>query len=142
MASFVPFSLGEDMAEGAVDFDTHSFKCMVVTSAYNPLQTHTKRSDVTNEVSGTGYTAGGAAITATVSRASGITSISWSTVTFTAADWASAGRRAIIYRDRGGASSADEYIFCADFGVDKPTTGLDYEVSFPSALTITVPTGT
>ncbi len=36
---------------------------MLVTSAYTPNQdTHTKRSDITNEVTGTGYTAGRATL--------------------------------------------------------------------------------
>jgi hypothetical protein len=47
----------------SIDLDTDTIKVLLVTSAYTPDQdAHTKRSDVTNEVSGTGYTAGGATL--------------------------------------------------------------------------------
>ena len=67
MASLIYNSAIDDMAKGAIDFDTDTFKVMLVTSTYVANKdTHTKRSDVTNEVSGTGYTAGGADSSCTV----------------------------------------------------------------------------
>ena len=52
-----------DVMNGSIDLDTDTIKVLLVTSAYTPDQdTHTKHSDVTNEVSGTGYTAGGATL--------------------------------------------------------------------------------
>ena len=48
----------------ALDMDNDTFKCMLVTASYTPnFETHTNKSDVTNEVSGTGYTAGGETLT-------------------------------------------------------------------------------
>ena len=68
MASFIFNSALRDEATGALDYDTDTFKVMLCTSTYTPNKdTHTKRSDVTNEVSGTGYTAGGNTVTVTVS---------------------------------------------------------------------------
>jgi hypothetical protein len=50
----------DDLARNNIDFDTDTFKAMLVTSSYTPNKdTHDKRDDVTNEVAGTGYTAGG-----------------------------------------------------------------------------------
>lgn len=47
-----------------VDFDDTNVKLMLATSSYTPApDTHDYKDDVTNEVSGTGYTAGGAAVT-------------------------------------------------------------------------------
>lgn len=47
----------------AVDFLSDTIKCALATSSYSPnLDTHEVFSDVTNEVSGTGYTAGGATL--------------------------------------------------------------------------------
>lgn len=143
MASFLPFSLGEDIARGAVDFDTNSFKLMLVTSSYTPLQTHKKRSDITNEVSGTGYTAGGQATVCTVNRA---TDNATTTITFGNVTWASpvdsfTARRGWIYRDRGGASSADELVCCLDFGAGVAANGTSYTVTISGSIGLTIPTG-
>mgnify|MGYP000402675218 CR=1 FL=1 len=63
MASLIYNSAVRDEAVGNIDFDTDTFYGMLVTSTYTPNKdTHTKRSDVTNEVTGTGYTAGGMAV--------------------------------------------------------------------------------
>ena len=46
------------------DWDTDTIKVMLTTSLYTPDQdTHDFKNDVTNEVTGTGYTAGGQALT-------------------------------------------------------------------------------
>lgn len=143
MASFCPFSLGEDVANGAVIFGTHSFKLMLVTSSYSPSQGDTKRSSVeAAEVSGTGYTAGGIAVTCTVSRASGVTSLTWSSPTWASPVSGFTARRGWIYRTRGGASSADELVACLDFGAGVAANGTSFTVSITSASTLTVPTGT
>lgn len=56
-------SARKELADGTIDLDTNTIKLMLVTSAYTPNRaTHTKRSDVTNEVSGTGYTTGGVTV--------------------------------------------------------------------------------
>ena len=59
MASLIYNSAIFDASTGAIDFDTDTFKMMLVTSSYTAAKTHMKRNAVTNEVSGTGYTAGG-----------------------------------------------------------------------------------
>lgn len=139
MASILPFSLGEDIARGAVDFDTDSFKVMLTTATYTPTQSHAKRSDVTNEVSGTGYSAGGLAITCTVSRASGVTSATFASVVWAAPTNGFTARYAVIYKARGGASSADELVAIVDFGSGVAANGTTYTFTPSSALTITVP---
>lgn len=46
-----------------IDFDSDTIKMLLTTSAYTPdFDAHDYRDDVTNEVSGTGYTAGGATL--------------------------------------------------------------------------------
>jgi len=78
---------------GALDLDTDTIKVMLVTSSYTADQdAHTKRSDITNEVSGTGYTAGGAslankAVTADNTDNEGVfdaDDLTWSSSTITA----------------------------------------------------------
>lgn len=113
----------EDLNEGTIDPDTDTFKAMLVTSAYTPNKdTHTKRSDVTDEVSGTGYVAGGQTVTVTVvpdlvnDRLDLSISVpTWLASTITA-------RGIVIYKSRGGAASADELVAHGDFGADVSTT--------------------
>jgi hypothetical protein len=106
---------------GAIDLDTDTIKVMLVTSAYTPDQdAHDKRDDVTGEVEGTGYDAGGAAlankaVTADNTDNEGVfdaDDLVWANSDITA-------RGAVIYKARGGAASADELIAYIDFGEDK-----------------------
>lgn len=136
MASLVYNSAVDDMARGLIDFDTDTFKAMLVTSAYTPNKdTHDKRDDITNEVTGTGYTAGGTTCAVTVTKDTTndkvtitLGSVSWSSSTITA-------RGCVYYKSRGGASSADEIVAYNDFGGDVATTGGTFSVA---ASTITL----
>lgn len=130
MASLIYNSFLEDVAKGAIDCDTDTFKTLLVTSTYTPNQdTHDKRDDVTNEVTGTGYTAGGATTACTVAKD---TTNNKTTLTFAAASWATStitARGAVIYKSRGGASSADELVAYVDFGNDVSSSGATFSVS-------------
>jgi hypothetical protein len=136
MASLVYNSAVDDMARGLIDFDSDTFKAMLVTSTYSPNKdTHDKRDDVTNEVTGTGYTAGGTTCAVTVTKDTAndkvtitLGSVSWSSSTITA-------RGCVYYKSRGGASSADEIVAYNDFGGDVSTTGGTFSVA---ASTITL----
>lgn len=124
MASLIFNSALRDEAIGSIDFDTDTFKVMLVTSAYTPNKdTHTKRSDVTNEAAGTGYSAGG--VVSAVSVAAVDTANDRVVITFGAVNWPGASitaRGAVYYKSRGGASSADELIAYDDFGADITST--------------------
>lgn len=136
MASLIYNSAIDDMARGAIDFDTDTFKAMLVTSSYTPdKDTHTKRSNVTNEVTGTGYTAGGVTSAVTVTKDTAndkvtiqFGSISWATSTITA-------RGCVYYKSRGGASSADELVAYNDFNADVSSSGGTFSIA---ASTITL----
>ena len=130
MASLIYNSAIDDMARGAIDADTDSFKAMLVTSSYTPNKdTDLKRSAVTNEVSGTGYTAGGVASVCTVTKDTANDKV---TLSFAAVSWASStitARALVIYKSRGGASSADELVCYVDFGSDVSSTGGTFSVT-------------
>lgn len=90
-------------------------KVLMVTDTHTPnFDTHDFRNDITNEVSGTGYSAGGAAITSTeVTLSSG-------TLTFDGADvsWASstiANAMAAVLYTNVGADTTDQLILLSDF---------------------------
>lgn len=96
-----------------IDWGSDTPYCMLTTSTYTPNQdTHDYKDDVTNEVSGTGYTAGGAAITTPTVTYTGATNIfmldgddvSWTTSTITA-------RTAVVY-DRTPATDATRPLVC------------------------------
>lgn len=130
MSSLIFNSALDDAARGAIDWDTDSFKCLLVTSAYAPNKdTHLKRSDVTNEVSGTGYTAGGAAATVGVTKDTAndridisLGAVSWASSTITA-------RGAVYYKSRGGAASADELVAYIDFLSDIISTSGNFALT-------------
>jgi hypothetical protein len=121
---------------GNILVNSNTFKCMLVTSSYTQNKgTHAARSDITNEVSGTGYTAGGA--TCTVSGAVDttnhryditITGPSWTTSTITA-------RQMIVYKSTGTAST-DYLVGAIDFGSDVTSTASTFQVTVTSPLRI------
>ena len=136
MASLIYNSAIDDMARGAIDFDTDTFKALLVSSAYTPNKdTHDKRDDVTNEATGTGYTAGGVTTACTVTKDTAndrvtlqFAAVSWATSTITA-------RALVIYKSLGGASSADALVAYNDFGSDVSSTSGTFSVA---ASTITL----
>lgn len=140
MADVIYNAFKKYLMNGAVDLDTDSIKCMLVTSTYAPNQdTHSFRSDVTNEVSGTGYTAGGSALTtkAVTQDNTGNTGVfdaddvTWSTSTITA-------RGAVLYKSRGGASSADEIIAYFDFTADKSSSAGNFTIQWAAGGIMTL----
>jgi hypothetical protein len=136
MASLIYNSAIDDMARNNIDFDTNTFKAMLVTSSYTPNKdTHDFRNDVTNEVTGTGYTAGGVTTACTVTKDTAndrvtlqFAAVSWATSTITA-------RALVIYKSLGGASSADALVAYNDFGSDVSSTAGTFSVA---ASTITL----
>ena len=135
MASIIYNSMLHDITTGAIDFDTDTFKCMLVTSSYVPSKSHAKRSDITNEVTGTGYTTGGNTATATVSainNTSNLQDIAWSITSWTSSTITARG--AVIYKYRGGASTADELVGYLDFTTDQSSSGGTFTVTVGTPL--------
>ncbi len=113
-----------DEAMGNVNYNADSFKVMLLTTTAIPHKDNwSRRDNVTNEVSGDGYTAGGTPCTVSVGSTDTtndrvditLGAVTWPTSTITA-------KFAVYYKSRGGASSADELIACIDFGADVTTT--------------------
>jgi hypothetical protein len=135
MASLIYNSAIDDMARNNIDFDTNTFKAMLVTSSYTPdKDTHDKRDDVTNEATGTGYTAGGVTTACTVTKDTAndrvtlqFAAVSWATSTITA-------RALVIYKSTGTAST-DNLVAYNDFGSDVSSTAGTFSVA---ASTITL----
>lgn len=132
MADIIYNSFKRDIMNGAIDLDTDAINVMLVTSTYVPDQDlHTKRSDITNEVVGTGYVAGGSALAGKAVTVDNVDNegmfdandLAWTTSTITA-------RGAVLYKARGGASSADELICYLDFVSDKISTAGTFTIQW------------
>lgn len=131
MADIIYNSFKKKIMDGSIDLDTDTIKVALVTSSYTPNQdTHDFFDDVTNEVSGTGYTAGGAslankAVTADNTDNEGVfdaDDVTWSTSTITA-------RGAVIYKSTGTASTS-ALICYLDFGSDKTSTAGNFTIAW------------
>lgn len=134
MASLIYNKFLDNVVRGSFNFASDTFKVMLVTSSYTPNKdTHEDRADVTNEVSGTGYTTGGTATTPTITLD---TSNDRVDLTFSNVSWASAtitARAAVIYKSTGTAST-DLLVAYVDFGSDVSSTNAAFAVTFSSAL--------
>jgi hypothetical protein len=123
-----------------IDLDTDTIKVMLTTSTYTPDQdAHQYKSSVTNEVTGTGYTAGGATITSPAVSYTGGTN----TFAFAGANVAWAGstitaRYAVIYDSTPGTDATRPLIGYVDFGVDVATTSGTLTLTWDAAGVFTV----
>lgn len=133
MANVIYNNFKKLIMNGGVDLDTDTIKVALVTSSYTPDQdAHDFFDDVTNEVSGTGYTAGGAtlgskAVTADNTDNEGVfdaADVTWTTSTITA-------RGAVVYKDTG--SAATSALICYfDFGSDQVSSSGDFTITWNS----------
>lgn len=124
-------SFKKALLDGEMDFSsdtTQVFKIALFTSSAT-LDASTTAYAATNEVSGTGYSAGGETLTiSTNPTTSGTTAylsfsnVTWATATITA-------RGALIYQS-GGTNPA---VAVLDFGADKTSTAGDFTIQFPTA---------
>lgn len=123
MSSLIYNSCLDDTVRGNIDFDTDAFYVMLVGAGYTEdKDAHSKRSHVTNEVAGTGYTAGGQVIVPVVTKDNANDRVD---ITFPQVTWPAstiAAGKAVYYKRRGGASSADELVGVNDFGAVVSTT--------------------
>jgi hypothetical protein len=128
-------SFKKELLERKHDFNAtsgHSFKIALYTSAAS-LDAATTVYSTSNEVVGTGYTAGGIALTNIDPTSSGTTAfidfadVTWSSATITAAG-------ALIYNTTtDGGTSTTNAVAVLSFGGDKTSTNGDFVIQFPVA---------
>jgi hypothetical protein len=130
MSSIIYNSFWDDVFKGNINTEQDSFKVMLLSSAYTPdKDAHTKRSDLTGEVSGAGYTAGGAAATVTSTKDLANDRLD---IALQGHDWANASvtaRYAAYYKSRGGAATADELVAVIDFGANVTSTNATFSLT-------------
>jgi len=124
-------SFKKALLDGEMDFSsdtTQTYKIALYTSSAT-LGASTTAYSTTNEVSGTGYTAGGASLTVVAPSTSGTTAfLDFNDVTFSSATITARG--ALIYSD---SASGDPAVAVLDFGSDKTSTAGDFTIQFPTA---------
>jgi hypothetical protein len=105
-----------------------TFNLALYTSSAS-LGASTTAYTTSNEVSGTGYTAKGAALTRVDPTTSGTTALTdFSDLTFSTATITARG--ALIFND---SASGDPSVCVLDFGGDKTSTNGDFTIQFPTA---------
>ena len=109
----------------------NTFKIALFTSSASLGAGTTAYAD-SNQVSGTGYSAGGNTLTNVTPKVSSTTALTdfadttWSSSTITA-------RGALIYNSSTTAGSANRAVAVLDFGSDKTTSAGDFTITFPTA---------
>lgn len=116
-----------DTANGDIDLTNDTINVMLVQSAYTPnIDTHTRRSDITNEASGAGYSSGGATLAGkSVSQDNTNDRMEFTAndVTFSASTITA--RYAVFYKSTGVAAN-DNLIGYSDFGGDESSVAGDF----------------
>ena len=120
-------SFKREILLGEHDLDTDAIKIALFSSSAT-LGASTTAYATTNEVVGTGYTAGGNTLTGAAVTLDGTTAIvdfndtTWSSATITA-------RGALIYNS----SKSNKAIAVLDFGTDKSASNGNFTINFPAA---------
>ena len=105
----------------------NTFKLALYTSSAS-LGASTTAYTTSNEVSGTGYTAAGAALPSVTPTTSGTTALcDFSDLTFSSSTITANG--ALIYND----TQSDKAVCTLAFGGDKTSTAGDFTIQFPTA---------
>ena len=119
-------SFKQQILLGEHDMDTDTFKIALYTASAT-LDASTTVYTTSNEVVGTGYTAGGNTLTGATVSLTGTTAFvdfsdtSWTTATITA-------RGALLYNS----SKSNKAVAVLDFGSDKTSTAGTFTVQFPA----------
>lgn len=130
----------EHAFKGEINWPSDTIKVMLCTSSYVPNQdTHEFKSSVTNEVTGTGYTAGGATLGSkaflTYDTTNNRTALDAGDVT-----WASSSitaRYAVVYKDTGTAATSI-LLGYIDFGQDEVSSSGNFTIAWNSGGIFTV----
>ena len=129
--NFMCTSFKKELLEAVHNFKNSggsTFKLALYTNSAS-FDASTTAYTTTNEVSGTGYSAGGGTLTRVDPSSSGTTALTdFADLTFSSATITARG--ALIYND---SASGDPSVVVLDFGADKTSTAGDFTIVFPTA---------
>jgi hypothetical protein len=131
MANIVPDSFKEELFEAIHDFTASTgdtFKLALYSTVTGFSAASTTAYTTTNEVSGTGYTATGAAlVNISPTVAQNIAFVDFNDVTFSTATITASA--ALIYNT----TNSSKAVVVLDFGGSKTSTNGDFTIQFPAA---------
>ena len=131
MANIVPDSFKEELFEAIHDFTASTgdtFKLALYSTVTGFSAASTTAYTTTNEVSGTGYTATGAAlVNISPTVAQNIAFVDFNDVTFSTATITASA--ALIYNT----TNSSKAVVVLDFGGNKTSTNGDFTIQFPAA---------
>ena len=131
ITSGISISFRSQILLGEHDLDTDSLKLALYTNAAS-LSDGTTVYTTSNEVVGTGYSAGGVVLTGIdVTTDSSVAVVSITDAVVTASTITARG--ALIYNS----SQANKAVAVFDFGADKSSTDGDFTIQFPAAAAAT-----
>ncbi len=139
MADLIFNNYFESLLNAVINHSSDTLKVALVEAAYTPdRDNHDFFDDVTNEITGTGYTAGGEtlagkAVTQDDTNNEGkfdATDTAWTTATFTA-------RGAVLYKDTG-VDTTSPIICYFDFGSDKVVTAGTFTIQWHADGILTI----
>jgi len=129
--NFMCTSFKQELLTATHDFTNSTgstFKLALYTNSAS-LDASTTAYTATNEVAGTGYSAGGGTLTNVTPTTSGTTALTdFADLTFSSATITARG--ALIYNDT---AAGDPSVVVLDFGADKTSTAGDFTIVFPTA---------
>ena len=110
---------------------------MLCTSTHTPSQTHEFKDSIDNEVSATGYTAGGATLgSKTIGYATRVSTFDAGDVSWTITGTLTA-RYAVVYKDTGSAATSP-LIMLLNFGEDKVATDGTFTITWNASGLFTI----
>lgn len=129
--NFMCTSFKKELLEGVHNFKNsggNTFKLAMYTNSAS-FDASTTAYTTSNEISGTGYTAGGGTLTRVDPTTSSTTAFTdFSDLTFSSSSLTARG--ALIYND---SASGDPSVVVLDFGADKSSSSGDFTIVFPAA---------
>lgn len=135
MASLNYLSLWDDVLNGVFNLSTATLKGMLVADTYTPnATTDLKRSNVTGEISGTGYTAGGFTVTQTITKNTANNRMEVAFASTPLANASITARALVVYNARGGVATADELVTYLDFGANITATNGTFTINYNTPL--------
>tara|TARA_R100000234_G_scaffold119551_1_gene102809 strand:- start:311 stop:745 length:435 start_codon:yes stop_codon:yes gene_type:complete len=129
--NFMCTSFKKELLEGVHNFKNsggNTFKLAMYTNSAS-FTAATTAYTTSNEISGTGYSAGGGTLTRVDPSTSGTTALTdFADLTFSSSSLTARG--ALIYNDT---ASGDPTVLVLDFSSDKTSSSGDFTIQFPSA---------
>jgi hypothetical protein len=125
----VPHATINAIINETLNLSAGNFWAMLLGTGYTPSPSHSFRSNLSAEVTGTGYTAGGVAAPLTITRNDALGEIIVRAEQIIHPAFTASPRYVAYYQKLGGAASADRVVMIVDLGIVYPATGSVYPIN-------------